>query len=306
LSALTSEKSDVQHKVTSRSGHLLLLLAFIIVGMIVGNGLSLLVWSVGGIDMTEVLGGAPLESNQRNTFRLGLLINHISTFIIPGIIYCFYFVKEDVRSFLQWSLSIPVRSLILWGLVTLCSYPLIALLTQWNTSMNLPQWLSSSQDDAFALLSQTLQMDSWPEYLLAFLLVGVSAAIGEELIFRGIVQRNLVRKIENPHIAILIAAVLFGGFHLQFERFLPLAFLGLVLGYSYHYSKNILVPILIHLANNSLQLTAVFITIRHGQMPDIEAIPSIPIYAAIGSVLLTVWLSYMAIRSSQIKYESRP
>ena len=44
-------------------------------------------------------------------------------------------------------------------------------------------------------------------------------ALGEELFFRGVVERALLDRWSSPAMAILISAILFGGAHLWFRRF---------------------------------------------------------------------------------------
>jgi hypothetical protein len=54
--------------------------------------------------------------------------------------------------------------------------------------------------------------------------------------------------------AVLVSALVFGAFHLSFEtaiRFLPTAWLGLVLGYVVWHTRSIFTGMLMHLVNNA-------------------------------------------------------
>ena len=51
-------------------------------------------------------------------------------------------------------------------------------------------------------------------------------AIGEELLFRGAVQRLFLRWVRNPHVAIWVTGTLFSFIHFQFYGFLPRMVLG--------------------------------------------------------------------------------
>jgi len=88
--------------------------------------------------------------------------------------------------------------------------------------------------------------------LVNLLMIGVLAAIGEELIFRGLFQGLLTRMLKNPHIAILITALLFSAFHFQFFSFLPRFVLGIVLGYLMYLGRSIWFPIIAHFVNNAM------------------------------------------------------
>ncbi|MFO8053840.1 MAG: CPBP family intramembrane glutamic endopeptidase, partial [Bacteroidales bacterium] len=76
-------------------------------------------------------------------------------------------------------------------------------------------------------------------------------AIGEELLFRGVLQQLLSKLFANVHLGILVTAILFSAIHMQFFGFLPRIVLGLVLGYAFYLSGNIWMPVVIHFVNNA-------------------------------------------------------
>jgi len=85
--------------------------------------------------------------------------------------------------------------------------------------------------------------NAWPG---AVLLVSLLAGIGEELLFRGVVQAGL-SSWSNPAIGIVAASVLFGLAHAVSVSYLVLATLmGLYLGLLYHWTGNLLVPVIVH------------------------------------------------------------
>lgn len=105
----------------------------------------------------------------------------------------------------------------------------------------------------------------WP---LSFLLMCVTAAATEEFFFRGVLQARLVALFGSRFGGILVAAFLFGLYHLPYaycrwpsagnwtkavqsalETGLPL---GLIFGWLYERSQNLLAPILAHALTNSL------------------------------------------------------
>lgn len=80
----------------------------------------------------------------------------------------------------------------------------------------------------------------------AVVLVSLLAGVGEELLFRGVVQAGLVSPL-TPFGAILIASVLFGAAHAVSLSYWVLATLmGIYLGLLYHWTGNLLVPIVVH------------------------------------------------------------
>ena len=90
---------------------------------------------------------------------------------------------------------------------------------------------------------------------LRLLLIGVVPGICEELLFRGVLQRSLLKRFP-PGKAILISATVFGLFHLSPARFVSSAFIGLLLGLlSYRY-QSLWPAILVHSLNNCSAIAA--------------------------------------------------
>lgn len=80
----------------------------------------------------------------------------------------------------------------------------------------------------------------------AIVLVSALAGIGEELLFRGVIQAG-VADYWSPTVGIVVASLLFAAAHAISLAYLALAALmGLYLGLLYHWTGNLLVPIIVH------------------------------------------------------------
>lgn len=78
------------------------------------------------------------------------------------------------------------------------------------------------------------------------MLVALAAGIGEELLFRGVIQDGLADRI-GPGFGLLAAALLFGLVHAMSRAYFLLATLaGLYLGLVYLWTANLLVVMLVH------------------------------------------------------------
>jgi len=136
--------------------------------------------------------------------------------------------------------------------------PLTALLSQLNSAVVMPEWLNSieqSMKNAENYAKEVTELMLSGKNVLNFtaniLLIGVFAAISEELFFRGVIQKSLHGMIKNPHLVVFISAFIFSATHMQFYGFLPRLLLGLLIGYLYFYSRNLWVPIVAHFFNNA-------------------------------------------------------
>ncbi|MBN1435276.1 CPBP family intramembrane metalloprotease [Candidatus Fermentibacterales bacterium] len=81
------------------------------------------------------------------------------------------------------------------------------------------------------------------------LILSLTPAVCEELLFRGVIMRQMAREISQPR-AVVVSAVLFGAFHLSIYRFLPTLAVGLALGWLSFASGSILPAILLHACYN--------------------------------------------------------
>jgi sodium transport system permease protein len=100
-------------------------------------------------------------------------------------------------------------------------------------------------------LEQLVTAETFPRLLWLLLLLAVTPAVCEEVVFRGVLlggTRGL-----DPWRIIVLNGVVFGAFHLSFEtviRFLPTAVLGMVIAWTVWRTGSIWVGALMHFLNN--------------------------------------------------------
>src|SRR5690606_19846132 len=100
---------------------------------------------------------------------------------------------------------------------------------------------------------ELLSADTPGRLLWLVVLVALTPAVCEELVFRGILLQGLSREMPVTR-AVLGSAVIFGAFHLSFEtviRFLPTAWLGVLLGYVAWRTRSVYPSIMMHAINNA-------------------------------------------------------
>ena len=180
--------------------------------------------------------------------------------------------------------------------------PAMSVLIAWNAGAHFPdfmggfeQWARAKEEQARVVTTYLTRFSTVGRLLVGLLVIGVVPAVAEELVFRGVVQRNLVRWTQSRHAGVWLAAAVFSAIHVQFFGFVPRFVLGLLLGYLYEWSGNILVPMAAHFTQNAFQLLLVYLA-QHGGFgwgfdPDsTEALP-LPLVAVsvVGSAAL-LWL----------------
>jgi uncharacterized protein len=133
--------------------------------------------------------------------------------------------------------------------------------------------------------------------LVNIFVIALLPAICEEACFRGALQPILIRLFKRPWAGIVLTAVVFSAFHLQFQGFLPRMLLGLLLGAAYWYSGSLLISIVAHFFWNAVQVIAVAFYPKY-----MTADPTVPFYLAMLSLVIVAALLAVMKRQSKTKY----
>jgi len=151
-------------------------------------------------------------------------------------------------------------------LLGICFLIAISPITEWNMNFQFPEFLQEFgtwarvQEDKLMEMTKVLTNFSSPsEFILGLVVVAVLPGIGEELVFRGLIQNELWRGSKNIHVAIWVSAFLFSAIHIQFFGFVPRLLLGALFGYLYYWSGNLLIPMVAHFFHNGFTLTMIYL-----------------------------------------------
>jgi len=150
----------------------------------------------------------------------------------------------------------------------------------------------------FSRLMEQMTKDKATMIVLAVIM----APIFEEIVFRGIIQKGLINKGMNPITAIIIASVVFGLVHGNPWQFVGAVLLGCVLGFVYHKTKSLLLPILLHAFNNLSSSILIF----YGDSESFADVFRISewIVLAIGIILFAVFY-YLFTRKYRVHYSEK-
>ncbi len=211
-----------------------------------------------------------LTDNQLNFISIAQIFSAIGTFIIPALVL--NGIEKNKQPY--FDLKMPSKTgLFLFVLGIMIAY---SEFFEWtiflNEQMKFPSflkgvehWMRNKEDETTALTNALLSRTSISALLTNFFMVGIVAAIGEELLFRGCLQNILKKWFGNPHLAIWLSAAVFSAIHLQFYGFFPRMLIGALCGYLYFWGKSIWLPILAHLANNTFAIAMAFYLSRSGR-----------------------------------------
>jgi uncharacterized protein len=169
-----------------------------------------------------------------------------------------------------------------------------SIVIEWNQKIEFPgdEW-ARSFEDLFAEGTRYLtEFNSIYDLIGVFIMIAVLPAIGEEIVFRGMIQNDLLRATKNPHIAIWVSAIVFSAFHIQFFGFFPRMLLGALFGYLYYWSGNLWIAVIAHFVNNGTQVIAMYLFKKGFINIDMEDSTSTPWQAVVFSVIFSALLLY--------------
>jgi len=173
--------------------------------------------------------------------------------------------------------------LVLAIFITIFALPFINFTGELNSRMELPQWLSGVEswmknaEENVALLTEAfLKVDTTWELIFNLFMIAFLPAIGEELLFRGVIQKIFTGWTKNHHWGIWITAILFSALHIQFYGFIPRMLLGVLFGYLLIWSGSIWLPVIAHFVNNGFAVLAIHFINKNLLDPKVENIGSTP------------------------------
>ena len=95
--------------------------------------------------------------------------------------------------------------------------------------------------------------------LLGAFTISILAPLLEEVMFRGAIQGYIIRKLRTPWVAIVVASLVFGLFHMNPIQVVYATLLGVVFGWIYYRTGSLMSVIVGHVLNNSIAtLTMIF------------------------------------------------
>lgn len=236
---------------------LLYFIICIILGLLLSNLLLMGILLIKGSNLEELLtdSNALVHSLSSHELLISQMCSQVFSLIIPAYIY--YKLNSNTSYTLNRNVFHPEILFIVF-ILFVSSMPLVALSAYLNQFIPLSDWMTNTEDQMNVLIEKMLNLQSLEDLLIAIIVIGIIPAIGEEWVFRGIVQNQLVRWIKNPWLGLVLASLFFSAIHMQFQGFLPRFFLGLILGYIYLRTGNLWYSILLHFFNNGFQVLGVY------------------------------------------------
>jgi len=272
-------------------------LGFVVIGPLIGFLVAMPFYEGSLFDLTTKLAD-PISHPE---IRLPILIMQGCATLIGLIaIPMLYLIAIEKQNALSW-ITRRSTSLIMVAVTTIIviSFMVVnSVFIEWNANFVFPEflrefgeWARERETQAEELTKFFTTFNSTGDFLFGLLVIAILPAIGEELVFRGMLQPELFRFSGNQHLAVWISAIVFSAFHMQFYGFVPRMFLGALFGYLYLWSENLLLPIIAHFINNGFSVLMMYLYQQGIITTDMESAEAAPlsmvfVFAFIFSALL--------------------
>ncbi|MFH1936272.1 MAG: CPBP family intramembrane glutamic endopeptidase [Bacteroidota bacterium] len=273
----------------------------------------LLAMPIFGVSLTETMALLTDYSNPKavSLLKYFQIIQEVGIFIVPPLLAAFFFAWKPFH-FLKLKDSSRWQIWILATLIMVVSIPVINQLIELNEAMRLPewlkgmeQWMQETEEQTLELTEAFLNVNTIGGFLLNLLMIAVLPAIGEELLFRGLLQRLFHDWLGNIHGAIILAGILFGAMHLQFYGVLPRVVLGILFGYLFFWSGSLWIPIFAHFLNNAVAVTVSFLEKNNIIGTSLEEFGSSDsLFLILSSMVVTALALYLFWHSTHFRKKS--
>ena len=196
----------------------------------------------GSIDYTKVYSGVTklipeLSPELLDTYFYFLVGASVFSFILIGVVLAHFLFPKGIAS-LGFENKKPM--MFFGAFVTALNVPILA-----SDALGINEILGVNKLQEF-LFGSDVMMDAknmieqlvvmFPNdnrgYLICWIGVALIPAIGEEIIFRGVLQRLFNEKLGNFHNGIALSAFIFAAFHANITNFFYLFIFGVILGLS--------------------------------------------------------------------------
>lgn len=190
--------------------------------------------------------------------RLATTLQNLIMFMLPAVAVGTLCGGASPLRFLRLDKAPSAMAVAGIVLISLVMTPAMNWLVAWNASLSLPeamkpveQWMRAQENAAQQATDMLLSGSSVWDLIASVVCVGLLTGLGEEMFFRGALQRICCDGMRRRHLAVWTAAFVFSTLHFQFFGFVPRLVLGAFFGYAYLWSGSLWVPVIGHALNNS-------------------------------------------------------
>lgn len=285
---------------------------FVMVASVLAFMVAGILFALPFVGMADLMNSLSAEANTPESIyflKYFQVLQSIGLFVVPPIILAMLY-HGNISDYLQIDRSTDKKNYLFAALTLLMVIPFINFLGELNSQMKFPEslsglenWMKTMEDAAEVMVEKFMNVEGVSGLMFNIFMIAVLPALGEELMFRGVIQRIFSNWTRNHHWGIWISAFLFSAMHMQFYGFLPRMVLGGMFGYLLVWTGSMWVPILAHFVNNAMGVMGYYFINKGVISKNVEewGASSGQFPLALSSAAIAGFLLYMIYRSEQSK-----
>lgn len=274
---------------------------------ILSLGIIFVLYQIVGGGITILLFGTKITFQNVQWVRLATMVGQILLLFVPTLLLARLQTKNIAETF-RWRPA-RLQEIFLAVLGVFSLQQLLQIYLYFQEKIPVPESIRPFVEELRRIIEETYRVlvtsYSVPEFLFVILVVALVPAFCEELLFRGLVQKNFERG-TKAFWAVVITGVIFGAYHFNPFTFLPLAVLGMYFGFLVYRSNSILVSIAAHFFNNFTSVLAVFLKIGdnafiEGTSSEMNPLILIPSLIFLIAIFLYSFLVFLRVTQQNIQ-----
>jgi hypothetical protein len=266
------------------------LILLVVMLFIFGNFAYVLCWALVpklyGVSLQQVVDMGKNSSGplvQAALFFQGF--SHVCIFLFPALIFAYLC---HPRPAFYLGLKKPAKILhAFWVLIIVAgAIPVFMGLLALMQHIHLGKWADDMQQRIDDVQGPFLTITNIQQFLSVLFVMAILPALGEEMLFRGIMLRFARKRSSNMLFPLIITALIFALIHFSIYGFVSIFLAGLILGLIYYLTGSLWYSILFHFLNNGVQVYLEYLGHTNTHMKAVLESNTLPAYIPIVGILL--------------------
>lgn len=241
-------------------------------------------------DLQKTTINAQTDPSKLAAMRLFQGVTHAFIFLLPCLLFG-YLTHPRPWSYL--GLRKPARPVHLLALVLIIAgaLPFFTGLDGMLRHIDFGASIKKVQATNDAMMEGLLQQHNTGEFLLTLFIMAFLPAMGEELLFRGIIMRFVARRNRNMLFPLLVSAIAFAVVHFNPYGLFSIFLAGVLMGVIYWLTGSLWMSIVGHFLFNGTQVALFFIANNNPALKAFLVSNQMPAYMPVaGAVVLALGL----------------
>jgi membrane protease YdiL (CAAX protease family) len=208
-------------------------------------------WGVGLAELIASGADVPAE-----ILRYVQVFSATGMFVVPALLFA-YLVSFKNQDYLKLDPPMRLGNVIMIVLLVIAMVPIVDILTTWMRQITFPEsmagfqaWLDATESNNIQLINKMMAGQSVRDLLANLIVIALLPAVGEELLFRGVLQPLLHERTRSAWLSIGLTSLFFAVLHQQFYNLAGLFFISVILGFIRHWTGNLKYCMWAHFVNN--------------------------------------------------------